>query len=187
MYQFTILAVSDLASESGIEIVMNAFAEFYHDLTPKHQKHIKLIFIDKGGYTIPVIHWTEKLNIKPIVQVLNWKRMDKVEEAFHQANFLLMPARTKTHNGIMQALSKGLPVLSYRGAEREALIDLTCGMLIDYMSTGQSIGDFASLLHMLYFDPAACKILKKGALKKYTTLLQWQQTTEKVAKTSAAV
>ena len=86
----------------------------------------------------------------------------------------------------MQALSKGLPVLSYRGEERESLIDLTCGMLIDYMSTGQSIGDFASLLRMLYFDPAACKILKKGALKKYTTLLQWQQPTKNVAHASAA-
>jgi len=105
MYPFTILAVSDLASETGVEIVMNAFAEFYHDLTPKHQKQIKLIFIDKGGYTIPVLHWSERLNIKPIVQVLNWKRMEKIEEAYHQANFLLMPAQTKTTNGIMQALS----------------------------------------------------------------------------------
>ena len=186
MYPFTILAVSDLASESGVEIVMNSFAEFYHGLTPKHQKQIKLIFIDKGGYTIPVLHWSEKLNIKSIVQVLNWKRMEKVEESYNQANFLLMPAQTKTTNGIMQALAKGLPVLSYRGTEREGLIDLTCGMLIDYMSTGQSIGDFASLLRMLYFDPAACKILKKGAFKKYTTLLQWQQTSEKVAQVSAA-
>jgi len=138
MYPFTILVVSDLVSESGVEIAMSSFAEFYHDLTPKHQKQIKLIFIDKGGYTIPVLHWSEKLNIKPIVQVLNWKRIEKVEEAFHRANFLLMPSRTKTYNGIMQALSKGLPVLSYRGEERETLIDLTCGMLIDYMSTGQS-------------------------------------------------
>jgi len=114
MYPFTILVVSDLVSESGVEIAMSSFAEFYHDLTPKHQKQIKLIFIDKGGYTIPVLHWSEKLNIKPIVQVLNWKRIEKVEEAFHRANFLLMPSRTKTYNGIMQALSKGLPVLSYR-------------------------------------------------------------------------
>jgi len=90
MYPFTILAVSDLAFEAGLEIVMNSFAEFYHDLTPKHQKQIKLIFIDKGGYTIPVMHWSEKLNIKPIVQVINWKRMEKVEDAFHQANFLFL-------------------------------------------------------------------------------------------------
>jgi len=186
MYPFTILAVSDLAFEAGLEIVMNSFAEFYHDLTPKHQRKIKLIFIDKGGYTIPVMHWSEKLNIKSIVQVINWKRMEKVEEAFHQANFLLMPAKSNTYNGIMQALSKGLPVLSYRGTEREAIIDLTCGMLIDYMSTGQSIGDFAELLRMLYFDPAACKILKKGALKKYTTLLQSQLPTGNVAHVSAA-
>ena len=186
MNPFTLLAVSDLVSESGVEIVMTSFAEFYHELTPKHQRQIKLIFIDKGGYTIPILHWSEKLNIKPIVQVLNWKRIEKIEEAYHQANFLLIPAQTKTYNGIMKALSKGLPVLSYRGEERETLIDLTCGMLIDYMSVGQSIGDFASILRMLYFDPAACKILKKGALNKYTTLLQWQQPASKVARASAA-
>ena len=115
-----------------------------------------------------------------------YRALEKIEEAYNQAHLLLLPSQTKTYNGIMQALSKGLPVLSYRGEERETLIDLTCGMLIDYMSTGQSIGDFANLLRMLYFDPAACKILKKGALKKYTTLLQWQQPTKNVAHASAA-
>lgn len=186
MYPFTILAVSDLASEAGVEIVMNSFAEFYHALTPKHKRQIKLVFVDKGGYTIPVLHWAEKLNIQPITQVLNWKRIDKVEAAYKEANFLLLPAQTKTKNGIMTALAKGLPVLSYREAEQEELIDLTCGMLIDYMSVGQSIGDFGNLLRMLYFDPAACKILKKGALKKYSSLLQWQQSTGKIVHASAA-
>jgi len=185
MYPFTILSVSDLASETGIEIVMNSFAEFYHSLTPKHRRQIQFIFIDKGGYTIPVLHWAEKLNVKTITKVLNWKRMEKVEEAYHRANFLLLPARTKTKDGIFQALSKGLPVLSYRGEERDELIDITCGMLIDYISVGQSIGDFANLLHMLYFDPAACKILKKGALKKYTSVLHWHQSSGKFARASA--
>lgn len=186
MYPFTILTVSDLASEAGVEIVMNSFSEFYHDLTPKHQRQIKLVFVDKGGYTIPVLHWAEKLNIQPITQVLNWKRMDKVEAAYKQANFLLLPAQRNTQQGIMTALSKSVPVLSYKNSDHEELIDMTCGMLIDYVSIGQSIGDFGNLLRMLYFDPAACKILKKGALKKYATLLQWQQTTGKIAHASAA-
>jgi glycosyltransferase involved in cell wall biosynthesis len=186
MYPFTILAVSDLASEAGIEIVMNSYAEFYHSLTPKHKKQIQLIFIDKGGYTISILNWAEKLNIKPITKVLNWKRMEKIEEAYNMADFLLLPSRVKTESSIKQALSRGLPVLSYKGREQEALIDLTCGMLIDYMSVGQSIGDFANLMHILYFDPEACKILKKGALKKYTSLIQWQQSIGKAVRASTA-
>ncbi len=179
MYPFTILSVSDLAAEAGIEIILRSFAEFYHQLTPKHQKQLKLIFIDKGGYTIPVLHQSEKLKIQPITQILNWKRVEKIQQSYQNANFLLLPSQTKTREGILQALSKGLPVLSYREQEQEELIDQTCGMLIDYVSTGQSIGDFANLLRMLYFDPAVCKILKKGALKKYTAYIQEQQPSRK--------
>lgn len=174
MYPFTILAISDVAFESSLEIVMSSFAEFYHNLTPKHQKQLQLIFIDKGGYTIPALQWIEKLNIKHIAKILNWKRMEMIEEAYNNASFLLLPAVEKTYTGIVYALSKGLPVISYKGETQQELVDVTCGMLIDYVSVGQSIGDFASLLNLLYFDPAACKILKKGALKRYELISEKQ-------------
>jgi len=175
MYNFTVLALSDVATEAGIEIVFQSFAEFYHELTPKHKKKSKLIFIDKGGYALPAIRLAEQLEIQAVVQVLNWKRIDYIKSAYESASLLLLPAKSKTESIIVDALSKGVPVLSYLEKEQEQYIDHTCGTLIDYYSKGQSIEEFANVMQMLYFDPEACKLLKKGAISKYKNQINWTE------------
>ena len=180
MYSFTVLALSDVATEAGIDIVFQSFAEFYHELTPKHKKKSKLIFIDKGGYALAAIQLAEQLDIQPVVQVLNWKRIDYIKSAYEAASLLLLPAKTKLESIIVDALSKGVPILSYLEKEQEQYIDHTCGTLIDYYSKGQSIEDFANVMRMLYFDPEACKLLKKGAFSKYKNQISWEQSADRL-------
>jgi len=186
MYNFTVLALSDVATEAGIEIVFQSFAEFYHELTPKHKKKSKLIFIDKGGYALPAIRLAEQLEIQAVVQVLNWKRIDYIKSAYESASLLLLPAKSKTESIIVDALSKGVPVLSYLEKEQEQYIDHTCGTLIDYYSKGQSIEEFANVMQMLYFDPEACKLLKKGAISKYKNQINWTDSSKQLLSKSIA-
>lgn len=184
MYSFSVLASSDIASDAGIEIVFRSFANFHHDLTPKHKKKSKLIFIDKGGYALTAIQWAEQLEIKTHVQVLNWKRIDAIREAYAEATLFLLPSRSEIEEIIVQALSKGIPILSYKEEVQMHYIDHTCGTLIDYYSKEQSIEDFANVMRMLYFDPEACKMLKKGALTKHTNQVNWEQTPKKLSPSS---
>lgn len=178
MSMFSILALSDVASETGIEVVFRSFASFHHALTPKHKKKAKLIFIDKGGYALSAIQWAEKLEIPPHVQVLNWKRLEIIQQAYETASLLFLPARGNIKSEIIDALSRGIPVLSFLEKGQEQYIDQTCGTLIDYYSTDQSIEDFANVMRMLYFDPEACKLLRKGALNKYENQVNWLHKTE---------
>ena len=186
MYKFTVLALSDAASEAGIEISFQAFADFHHALTPKHKKNSKLIFIDKGGYALEALQRAEQLEIKSFVQVLNWKRIDHIQKAYESASLLLLPSRSKTKALIVNALSSGIAILSYREAEQEQFVDQTCGTLIDYYSDSQSIEDFANVMRILYYDPDACKLLKKGALSKYENQINLKQTAKKQMTTAAA-
>ncbi len=186
MYPFSVLASSDITSDAGIEIVFRSFANFHHDLTPKHRKKSKLIFIDKGGYALTAIQWAEQLDIKTHVQVLNWKRIEAINQAYDNATLFLLPSRTKIEEIVVQAFSKGIPVLSYKEEEQVHYIDHTCGTLIDYYSQEQSIEDFANMMRMLYFDPEACKMLKKGALTKHTNQMNWESTTKKTTPSSIA-
>ncbi len=179
MYKFTVLALSDVASEAGIETTFQAFADFHHALTPKHKKNSKLIFIDKGGYALEAIQRAEQLEIQSFVQVLNWKRIEHIQKAYESASLLLLPSRSKVKGLIEGALSNGIPVLSYREPEQEQFVDQTCGTLIDYYSDSQSIDDFSNVMRMLYFDPDACKLLKKGALAKYANQINSKHSTEK--------
>jgi len=184
MYTFTVLALSDVASEAGIEIVFQSFAAFYHDLTPKHKKKSKLIFIDKGGYALSALQLAEELEIKPVLQVLNWKRIEHIKKAYDTASLLLLPSKSKIENIIIEALSKGVPILSYQEKEQEQYVDHTCGTLIDYYSKSQSVEEFANLMQILYFDPEACKLLRKGALLKHAS--QINQLSEQYTQTSIA-
>ena len=184
MYPFSVLASSDIASDAGIEVVFRSFANFHHDLTPKHKKKSKLAFIDKGGYALTAIQWAEQLEIKTHVQVLNWKRIDAVNQAYEEATLFLLPSRSEIEGLAVQALSKGIPILSYREEEQEHYIDHTCGTLIDYYSKEKGIEDFANVMRMLYFDPEACKMLKKGALTKHTQRVEWEQTSKKLSPSS---
>jgi len=177
MYSFNILTSSDIASGTGLEIIFQSFANFHHNLTPKHKKKSKLVFIDKGGYALTAIQWAEQLEIKAYVQVLNWKRLEHIEQAYEEATFMFLPTRTQIEEKIVDALSKGIPILSYREDLQVHYIDHTCGTLIDYYSKEQSIEDFANVMQMLYFDPEACKLLRKGALTKYQTQNKWERPT----------
>ena len=172
MYTFHVLASSELTSDAGIEVVFRTFADFYHSLTPKHRKKSKLIFIDKGGYALAALQWAEQLDIKTTVQVLNWKRIELINQAYENATLLFLPSRTLAEEIIPHTLSKGVPLLSYRGETQVQFIDHTCGTLIDYYSKERSIDDFANVMRILYFDPEACKLLRKGALARHTNLAE---------------
>ena len=49
-------------------------------------------------------------------------------------------------------------------------------MTIENDNLQESIIEFSDVLRMLYFDPEARKILKRGALKKYETQFTWGYT-----------
>lgn len=186
MYKFTVLALSDVASDAGIEIAFQAFADFHHALTPKHKKNSKLIFIDKGGYALEAIQRAEQLEIQAFVQVLNWKRIEHIQNAYESATLLLLPSRSKTEALIISALSNGIPILSYRETEQEQYVDQTCGTLIDYYSDSQSIEDFSNVMRILYFDPDACKLLKKGAFSKHANQISSKQSLKRHTPTTVA-
>lgn len=171
MYKFHVLASSDIASDAGIEIVFRTFADFYHGLTPKHRKNSKLIFIDKGGYALTALKWAEQLDVKSNVQILNWKRIELVTKACEESTLLFLPSKEQSKEVILDALSKSLPILTYREEEKVLFVDHTCGTLIDYYSKEQSIDDFTKVMRILYFDPEACKLLQKGALSKFSNLI----------------
>ena len=69
-----------------------------------------------------------------------------------------------------------MPVVCYESEILEEAIDSSCGMTIEQDNFQENVTEFSDVLRMLYFDPEARKILKKGALKKYETQFSWGYT-----------
>ena len=89
---------------------------------------------------------------------------------------MLLPSADNITRLISEAFSFGLPVVCYDSEELEETVDPTCGMTVDNDNYQESVIGFSEVLRMLYFDPEARKILKKGALKKYETQFSWGYT-----------
>jgi len=102
-----------------------------------------------------------------------WDDQEKVETSYTNGSVLLLPSKDNFSKLVSESFSFGLPVICYDNEHIEDIVDQTCGMLVHEDNVGESIIEFSNLLRMLYFDPEARKILKRGAKNKYTQALSW--------------
>ena len=170
---FKILALGEFIKDEGIDIALGAFAELYHTVTIKHQRKMSLVMITKGLQVDRIQEKTKELKIENKVELVNWGDQEIVEACYQDASIMLLPSNENLSKLISESLSFGLPVISYDNDHNAEAIDNTCGMLIQEENMGENVLAFSNLLRILYFDPEARKILKRGAMNKYKDAFSW--------------
>ena len=174
MTLFNVLSLGGFYPTNDLEIVMEAFANFYHQVTSKHQKHLHLTIIDKSENYQQFERLAKELEIKQVFSIISCNDQEDVEDFYASSSAIMLPTKEKLGMIIPEALSFGIPVLAYQLEHTKEYIDNSCGMLIRFSSREQSIQDFSKCLRILYFDPEALKILKKGAFRKYEKNFTWE-------------
>lgn len=173
MTLFNVLSLGGFIPTKDVEIAMEAFADFYHQVTNKHQRRLRITIIDKGGNSEHFEQLANSLSIRQVLTVINCSQQEGVEDFYAKSSTILLPTRQKLGMIIPEALSFGIPVLSLEEEHIKENIDNSCGMLVRFKGREQSIQDFSRCLKILYFDPEALKILKKGAFSKYEKNFTW--------------
>ncbi len=173
MSKFTVLSLGEFIHQEGIDIALEAFAEVYHDVTSKHQKQMKLGMVTKGILSDYINDKIKSLKIKEAAQIVPWSEQEAIEEWYESSSIMLLPSKDNISKLVSEAFSFGLPVVCYDSEQLGDIIDPSCGMKINYGSTQQNINNFSEILRMMYFDPEARKILKKGANRKYESKFSW--------------
>ena len=168
---FNVVTLGELVSSSELELSLRSFAKFYHTLTAKHKKQTALTIITSRQTASMLQSLVEEFNISNAVCILN-KQEKEIENVYLEANLMFLPTFQKINNIINEAFSYGLPVLVYHNPTEKEYIDNTCGLIVKRQSTEQSIEDFCKKMRMLYFDPEAQKILRKGAKRRYNNLVK---------------
>lgn len=176
MSKFNVLSLGEFIHQEGIDVALESFAGLYHDVTSKHQKKMKLIIVTKGTLLDYIEKKAENLGIKKVLEIVSWSEQEEIEEWYRNASIMLLPSKDKITRLVTEAFSFGLPVVCYESEELDDTMDSTCGMMIDCNSFQENVVGFSDVMLMLYFDPEARKILKKGALKKYETQFSWGYT-----------
>jgi len=175
MTPFTIITPGDFASPKEAQIAIESFAKFYASVTNKHRRRIRFIVSVQNAYYEGINQLGEKNNITDALRVIPWYQEEKIAEAYKEATLLFLPTNENILRLIQEALSKGISILSYDEIVQRQLVDHSCSILVPYISKEHSISSFSNAMQMLYFDPEARKMLKKGALRKYNSVVSWQK------------
>lgn len=173
MNPFYLLSPGDFIDEQCAHVTFESFAKLYHSVTPKHQRRIKLLLIDESAYFSNHLDHLKQLKIDHAIELIPRDDVPRVEKAYRMASVFLLPTTNSIHQVVPEALSFGLPVLSYENDQISNYIDSTCGMLIRKRNRNQMIEAFCRILGILYFDPEVLKVMQKGAKRKHRNHFSW--------------
>ena len=117
----TILSVSRLAREKNLDLVVDCFYEL-----KKMHGQIQLIFVGSGPYM------TKLKKRCPDALFVGYKRGVELAKYYANADLMVFPSLTETFGNVtLEALSSGLPVLSYdTAAAKELIVDGNNGFTV---------------------------------------------------------
>ena len=173
MSKFNVLSLGEFIHQEGIDITLEAFAEMYHEVTSKHQKQMSFAMVTKGILSDYINEKINNLKIQEAIEIVPWSEQEVIEDWYEKASIMLLPSNGNISKLVSEAFSFGLPVVCYENEKLYDIIDHSCGMMVTNQTTQQNITNFSEILRMLYFDPEARKILKKGATRKYESKFSW--------------
>lgn len=171
--KFYVLALGEFIHQEGINVALEAFADLFHDVTSKHQKQMKLLMVTKGTLNPYICKKVQELQIEIAVQMIPWSEQEAIEKWYEAASIMLLPSTENPSKLISEAFSFSLPVVCYERAELEETINPACGIMLERGTFQQNIFNYSEVLRMLYFDPEARKIMKRGARRQYENLFSW--------------
>ncbi|MEL6637849.1 MAG: hypothetical protein AAFW73_13380 [Bacteroidota bacterium] len=167
MQDFNVLTLEEELSSEELELVVAAFSELYHRLTFKHHRRLKLKVVcgvDRAEWVMTLARNAKVGSSLELVPNNDFVRNDWSAQ---DASILFLPTHKRAGKITREALSQGVPVVSFQNESIAEYVDQSCGMLVRSRNRSQDIDAFSRILSMLYFDPEVRKLLKKGALVKY--------------------
>ncbi len=180
MKPFLVLSPGGFINRTSIQITLKSFSCLYNSVTPKHQKRLQLNIIEEKERFPELRKLINNEKLDHAVSIIERADVENVIIAYENATVFLFPSFEYGLKLIPEALSFGLPVLTYEHKDLNNILDNTCSMLV---KRDQSLRfeKFTSILEMLYFDPEVRKILSQGARMKYQRELEWGKPKNRVA------
>ncbi len=168
--RFGVIVFSEYLSEKEKEIMIRAFSDFYHDLSPKHQKRVQLNWIKNESN----IDSSQELAEKYFIPVTNFQVIDNRDKSILNDTKLCVHPSKKYFNAIIPlALSHGIPIVTIDDYITLDYINQSCGIIIEDNSNEHTVRMITYYLDMLYFDEEVLKVLSKGAFDQYEKKFGW--------------
>lgn len=174
MSNFSIILPAEFLNEEELTLALKSFADFYNNLTTKHQKKIFLLIISHPEYVNFNEQKIKELNLKNAAMVFSADAEKEVTTVLNDASILFYPTIKVSKKVIKYGLLNGMTILAYDNYKSKEWLDNTCAQLIESSSDSMARDQFSSTLRLLFFDPEGLKLLKTAAIRKYEELYTWK-------------
>ena len=159
----------------GLDIAVEAFAGFFEELTPKHQREVELHIIEQTDNLLYVNQKVKSLGLEYRVHITDAAIYEDIEKTMEAASIFLYGEPRMSKKLIPQILSYGVPVLCIDDKNISINLDQRCGALIEETAKPMKVYRMTQYLDMLFYDDEALKMLKKGAVAKYNQEYTWRE------------
>ena len=171
---FTVLSIGRFVPLKGMDVAIEAYADFFHELSAADQGKVELKLVGKGPEKEKLIALARKLKIAASVTFIEWMPRAELDLVYRSADLFLFPSHEGAGMVIPEALSYGLPVLAFDNFGPGELIDATCGVKVPYLSYQASVERFSQELTQLFNEPGRRNRLSENAIRYHREKLTWE-------------
>lgn len=173
MKPFNVLSPGIFFDENIVHTTIKSFAHLFNNVSPKHKRRIKMIFVEEAEFIPKLKALLRFSGLENANIVIDRSVIDGVEGAYNDASIFLFPGIPSCNKIIPEALSFGLPILTFDTPSCKEYLDKSCSMLVRKQKYSDQSEEFAEMMEMLYFDPQVQQLMAKGAAHKFSTELSW--------------
>lgn len=167
---FTVLSAGRFHYMKGFDMVITAFAEFLQ-LRPENT-HSELVLVGKGEERKRLEEIASKLGVTGKIRWIDWVDHARMQELYRSADVFFFPSHEGAGMVVPEAMSYGLPVLTYNNAGPGELVGAP-DLCINYTSYAQSIHDFAARLDLLRNDASFYAQYCHHSRERFNSCFTW--------------
>ncbi|MGI4864395.1 MAG: glycosyltransferase family 4 protein [Janthinobacterium lividum] len=172
---FTVMIAARMVPLKGFDMVIAAFAAFYHALPAAEQPLARLLLIGSGPEEDRLQRLLHAHQLTTCAVHRPWLDRQELLEVYREASVFFFPSHEGAGMVVAEAMSYGVPVLCYQNEGPGELTPTASSLKVPYGTFAQNAADFAERLRWLHDSPA---LLAAEATLAYRHVAQhhtWEQ------------
>ena len=150
---FTVMIAARMVPLKGFDMVIRAFAEFYHALPVAARAEARLLLIGSGPEESRLKALVAASGLAGCTVHRSWLDRAELLQLYRQASVFFFPSHEGAGMVVAEAMSYGVPVLCYQNEGPGELTPAESALKVPYRAFKENIGDFARCLALLHGSP----------------------------------
>ncbi|MGI4740733.1 MAG: glycosyltransferase family 4 protein [Janthinobacterium lividum] len=150
---FTVMIAARMVPLKGFDMVILAFAKFYHALPAAAQAQARLLLIGSGPEESRLQQLLLANKLTDCAVHRPWLDRQELLTLYGEASVFFFPSHEGAGMVVAEAMSYGVPVLCYANEGPGELTPAASSLKVPYRAFSQNVKDFAERLRWLHASP----------------------------------